>query len=405
MLGTVIRSLAEGVCALSAEGRVLFVNPEALRLLCLEEGACLGRPLADLTPIRDAEGRSLPELLRACSEQAIGGEDSRLFVGCDQAAFVVFALRSFHGLGGGAVLTIRDISERKRSEVERAELNARLVTASRQAGMAEVAIGVLHNVGNVLNSMNVSASLIEAKVRDSRLKNLLKVTAMLDEHAGDLGAYLSTDEKGKQLPGYLTKLATHLTAEQADLCAELDLLRKNVEHIKQIVATQQSYARSGAILEAANPIELMDDALRINASALQKQRVEVERRYGEVPLIDVDKHKVLQILVNLVSNAGNALDGARRARHLVLAIGRHPADAGVLVMEVTDDGVGIAPEDMARLFEHGFTTRAEGHGFGLHSAANAAKAMKGSLRARSAGKGSGATFTLELPIHRTSQAP
>jgi PAS domain S-box-containing protein len=404
MLKTVIRSLVEGVCVLSAQGHVLFITPEALRLLGLSEAECLGRPLAEVTDLRDAEGRSLAELMRA--EHGAGGEDSRIFVRGDEGAFLVFALRPVPGLGGGAVLTLRDISERKRSDVERAELNARLVTASRQAGMAEVAIGVLHNVGNVLNSMNVSASLIEAKVRDSRAKNLAKVTALFDEHAADLGAYLTRDEKGRQLPGYLSKLASHLAVEQREVGAELELLRKNVDHIKQIVATQQAHARTSNVEEVASAAQLMDDALRINAAALERQQIAVERRYGEVPPIYVDKHKVLQILVNLVSNAGNALDGGPPGgKHLVLSVDRHPEDAARMVLAVTDDGAGIAPENMPRLFEHGFTTRADGHGFGLHSAANAAKTMKGSLRAHSAGRGSGATFTLELPIHRTTQAP
>jgi amino acid transporter len=279
----------------------------------------------------------------------------------------------------------------------------KLVEAAWDAGMAEVAIGVLHNVGNVLNSVNVSASLLGEKLRKSKVAGLTKATALLTEHAGDLGSYVTLDPRGKQLPEYLAKVGEHIAEEQRDLLVELSSLAKNVEHIIQIVNTQQSHVRASSMAESTSLKDLVEDALQINIAGLDEHAIEVERRFEELPPAVVDKHKVLQILVNLVSNAKHALKAVGPGeRHLIVKLGRHAEDPKRATVQVIDDGVGIAPENMSRIFEHGFTTKKDGNGFGLHSSALAARAMGGSLRAHSDGRGKGAVFTLDIPFHRGS---
>src|SRR5260221_11682230 len=123
----------------------------------------------------------------------------------------------------------------------------KLLETSRLAGMAEVATGVLHNVGNVLNSVNVSAGLVVDKLRRSKVPKLGKAAALLTERNGDLGNFLTHDPNGQKIPGYLTKLSQYLVEENAELLTEVDLLARNIEHIKEVVAVQQSYAKvSGA---------------------------------------------------------------------------------------------------------------------------------------------------------------
>ncbi len=277
-------------------------------------------------------------------------------------------------------------------------LHAKLVEAARRAGMAEVAIGVLHNVGNVLNSVNVSASLIDARVRGSRATELTKVTDLLNKHSDDLGAFVTADAKGKLLPPYLTKLAEHLATEKADLIKELSSLTISVDHVKKIVSSHQSYAHPGSLTEVLNPAELMEEALLISSEDVKALDVRLERNYRVVPLVKVDKHKLLQILVNLVKNARAALEGDRPDRNLSLTVDHHGDDPRRLIFQVRDNGVGIPPENLSRIFEHGFTTKDDGHGFGLHGSALAAKALGGSLRAESDGWGTGATFTVEVPL-------
>jgi amino acid transporter/signal transduction histidine kinase len=276
----------------------------------------------------------------------------------------------------------------------------KLVDAAWQAGMAEVAIGVLHNVGNVLNSVNVSASVVEGKVRKSRAAGLAGATAMIRQHEANLAEFLTQDERGKQLPGYLLKLSDTLAAEQQDVLGELASLTKNVDHIKQIISTQQSFASASALREQVDLRELAEDAIRVNLIALDRHQVKVERQYQEVPTITVDRHKVLQIIVNLISNAKWAvIAGSAQEKRVCINIGKTPAGGGFV--EIVDTGIGISTEDLPRIFEHGFTRREGGHGYGLHSAAVAAKSMGGSLKATSAGAQAGATFILELPAEQS----
>jgi PAS domain S-box-containing protein len=291
----------------------------------------------------------------------------------------------------------KDITALKQAEAKLEEVHKQLVDASRVAGMAEVATTVLHNVGNVLNSVNVSASLMADKVRNSKAANLGKAAALLQAHAADLPAFFADDPKGRQLPGYLASLAEYLAAEQNEIRQELSSLCANIEHIKEIVAMQQAYAKLSGVLELLPVAGLVEDALRLNAGAVERHHVEVIREFSPVPPIVVDKHKVLQILVNLIRNAKYALDDrGHHDKRMILGIG--PGGPGMVKISVIDNGVGIAPENLTRIFGHGFTTRKGGHGFGLHSGALAAKQLGGSLTCQSDGPGKGATFTLELPV-------
>lgn len=292
-----------------------------------------------------------------------------------------------------------DITERKQAERELEALNKRLMDASRHAGMAEVATGVLHNVGNVLNSVNVSATLLTERLRHSEIANLAKVSQLLTEHRADLAEYLTRDGKGKLIPAFLGALAEQLSEERAAQLQELTSLQQNIDHVKDIVATQQNYAKMSGIVETLPVMPLVEDALRMNVGALARHKVRVVREYEEVPMISVEKHKVLQILINLIRNAKYALDEhSEPDKRLTLRI-RRQGEAHVRI-EVADNGIGIGPEDLTRVFSHGFTTRKDGHGFGLHSGALAAKEMGGSLTGHSLGRGQGATFILELPLSR-----
>jgi signal transduction histidine kinase len=293
-------------------------------------------------------------------------------------------------------LLAAEIVERKRVQAEADKAHSQLLVVARQAGMAEVAIGVLHNVGNVLNSVNVSSSIVVDRVRQLKAERLSKAVTLLRQNEKDLGAFLSADPKGKQIVTYLETLAAHLATEQTGALEELENLSKNIEHIKDIVAVQQSYARQVGLTEAVQVVELVEDALRMNATALARHDVKTIRQYdAHPPVIQADKHKILQILVNLIRNAKQACDDSGRTdKQMIIRV--FNGDGSVKI-STSDNGVGIPPENLNRIFNHGFTTRKNGHGFGLHNAALAAKEMGGVLRVASPGAGQGAIFTLELP--------
>ncbi len=278
-----------------------------------------------------------------------------------------------------------------------------LLEASRLGGMAEIATNVLHNVGNVLNSVNVSAGLVADSVKQSKVASLGKVVTLLREHEHDLGAFFMNDPRGRQLSDYLSQLAEHFLADQEATIKELDSLRANIEHIKEIVAMQQSYARVSGVKEVINLQELVEDSLRMNEGALSRHRVEVVREFEPVPPMNVEKHKILQILVNLIRNAKYACDESGRAGGRLTM--RVTDGDGRIRISVIDNGIGIPPENLTRIFNHGFTTRKNGHGFGLHSGALAAKELGGSLTVLSAGHDQGATFTLELPCYPLNGGP
>lgn len=290
-----------------------------------------------------------------------------------------------------------DITARKMAEEELARLNSRLLESSRMAGMAEVATGVLHNVGNVLNSVGVSATLVGERLKQSKSANLRRATAMLREHSDRLAEYLTSDPKGKLLPDYLVTATEHLAAEQAELIAEINSVAKHIEHIKEIVVMQQNFAKLSGAYENVSTGELTEDALRINAAAFERHHIQVIREFDETtPPVFVDRHKALQILINLISNAKYAMD-AQPTNEKRMVIRVEPVASDRVKITIRDSGVGIAPENLVKIFTHGFTTKKDGHGFGLHSCANAAKEMGGSLTAHSDGTGLGATFVLELP--------
>ncbi|PIE44457.1 MAG: histidine kinase [Gammaproteobacteria bacterium] len=289
------------------------------------------------------------------------------------------------------------VTAKEQAMSQLAETQSSLLEMSRTAGMAEVATGVLHNVGNVLNSVNVSSNLIREQVRQSRIGNVSKVAALLTEPQGGLAHFLTEDSRGKQIPAYLNSLATALQKEHQQIVDEVEALRRKIDHIKEIVSMQQTYGRVLGVVETVAPKDLMEDALTLNSGGMTRHQIDVVRDYKDVPAIVADKHTIMQILLNFITNAKYACSEGDGPKKVILRI-FSPAQNRV-AFQVQDTGVGILPENMDRIFQHGFTTRKKGHGFGLHSGVLAARSLGGDINVASDGPGCGATFTLEVPVH------
>ena len=290
----------------------------------------------------------------------------------------------------------KDITQQKNIELELEKTNKELVSASRQAGMAEIATNVLHNVGNVLNSINVSISQADETIRRLKINNLQKVASMITENAA-VDQYLVSDEKGKRIPEYLGLIARELEKDQQEVVSELASTKRHLEHIKVVVSMQQEYATANRVIENLDLAEILEDAIRMSSGSLERHRIALVREFEVGMNVSIDKHRVLQILVNLIRNAKHAMQEVDRDdKQLTITVNR--TESGMVSIAVNDNGIGIAPENLANLFNHGFTTKKSGHGFGLHSGANFARELGGSLIATSAGIGHGATFTLTLPV-------
>jgi PAS domain S-box-containing protein len=403
-LVSLFESTDDMVLSLDLQGRLLLANTTAREMYRRRFGQepVVGQPFfvhTDPAFIKLWEARMVQvlsgERLRVEETHEVGGARLVLDVSISPIA----------GAGGritGLTVFSRDISSRKEAETRLAETHRTLVDVSRQAGMAEVATGVLHNVGNTLNSVNISAGLLEDQLRKSRVVNLGKAIGVMREHATELGTFLTTDPQGQKLPSYLFALSDQLQQEREGMLQELQSLGNSVEHIKTIVSMQQKHARVAGAVEQILVAPLIDEALRLHSVSFERLGISIEREYSDAPPILVDRHKLLQILVNLLSNARHALVASDTPdKRLTIRVRRSP-EANRVLIEVADNGVGIAPEHLRRMFTQGFTTKKTGHGFGLHISALAAAEMKGRISCYSPGLGLGSTFTLELPLEGES---
>lgn len=365
----------------------------------MPETTTLQRPAAQEPDPKDEIAR-LNKIIQALMDRA---ERSANAQGSDFNLFQTTIMLEEQVLSRTAEL---EAALRENEEVNRVlrKTQADLVAAARSAGMAEIATNVLHNVGNVLNSVNVSAGLILSRVRASKVDGLTRTVQLMSEHADDLGTFLASDPKGKMLPGYLVQLAPLLAAEQRAVVDELVALGKSVDHIKEIIAAQQAHAGASGLIEAIRIHEVVEDALRMNAGGLARHQVVMQSDMTRIPELPLDRGRVLQVLMNLVRNARQAMEAVADDRAKLMLDAEIVGDQ-TLRIRVADTGVGIVPENLTRVFVHGFTTKKDGHGFGLHSAAIAAREMGGTLAVHSDGPGTGATFTLELPIRKAGQTP
>jgi sensor domain CHASE-containing protein len=272
-----------------------------------------------------------------------------------------------------------------------------LVQTARAAGMSEIATGILHNVGNVLNSVNISAAVIAERAQDLGTADLSQLARILDEHRNDLVGFVEKDPRGKHLQSFVAALAEHVSGQRSNILQELGSLSVGIDHIRELIRSQQDYAGRSELVELVQPSELFEQAIGIMEKALGVDpELVIERDFPSVSPMLVDRHKVLEILVNLLQNARQAMDsGTGMPKRLHLSF--ESIEGNRVLFRVKDSGVGIPRENLLRIFHLGFTTKPGGHGFGLHASANAAGALGGSLSGTSDGVGLGATFTLELP--------
>jgi PAS domain S-box-containing protein len=399
----VLRSVGEGVHWIGIDGRIKFENPTAAAMLGYDVSELLGKPAHSTMHHTRRDGADYPQsecpIYATLRDGAVRRVHDEVFWRKDGTSFPVdystTPICDEDGQRTGAVVLFTDNSERRQAEIEKERVSRQLIDTSRRAGMAEIATNVLHNVGNVLNSVNVSCNCLAANVRNSKVANLSRAIALLRKPE-DLSDFLTADPQGRQLPGYLEQLAEHLVNEQADVLHELGQLQTNIDHIKDIVSMQQSYAKVSGVREFVNLVDLVEDMLRMRIGSMADHGVKIIREFEDVPLINTERQKILQILVNLVRNAERACsDAARPHKQVTLRI---VSSDGWVRIAVIDNGVGIAPENLTRIFGHGFTTRSDGHGFGLHSSALAAKELGGALHVHSEGARRGASFVLELPL-------
>ncbi len=394
---SLVESLPQIIVRKDAEGRFTYVNAAYGELIGHPGEEIVGRSDRDVYPPEQAAQNRADDLRVMETGQVLEYENVVERPGQKKRYLQVKKVPLYAAQQPiGVLILFWDMTIFRETEELLRHAQQELIETSRLAGIAEVATGVLHNLGNALNSVNTSAAIAADRLRKSKVPGVSKVAQLLLEQGDRLVEFFATDPRGRQLPGYLEQLASLLQAERAESVRELESVQDSIDHIKQIVAAQQSYAHVSGVVEVALPTELVEFALRISEASLARHGITVVRKFSLAPPIKVERHKVMQILLNLIRNAKEAIDENRGTdKQLVLGIGTSPE--GRAQIFVTDNGVGIASENLTTIFNFGYTTKVKGHGFGLHSSANAAKEIGGSLEARSDGLGKGATFVLELP--------
>ncbi len=392
----ILRSMADSLLVINADMTIGAVNPSLLNLLGYQEDELIGESPGLIFGEEFSQGAIIENLFL---QGSVSGVESSFLTHDGQKITISVSgsmMQDLQGQFQGLVCVAQDITERKRMEEEKLQLNERLMETSRQLGMAEVATGVLHNVGNVLNSINVSIGVITDLLKNSMVEDVGRISQLLYNHREDLGAYLSQNPKGKQVPGYLGKLSGQLKEEKRVALLELDRLREYAGHAQQCVAAQQDLAKPSGMTEPVCVAEVVAEALAVNQEMLEETKITVIQEFHEVPQLIVDKHQLLQILVDVIRNACQAMEAVAR-RELVVRIKLIIGPPDSICLEVQDTGSGIPPDDFTKIFGQGYSTKYGGRGLSLHHGALMAKNMCGALRAHSEGLGQGATFFLDLP--------
>lgn len=392
----VLDNLTESVVILDKDEQIIFANEAFCKTIDETEGSFVGRKLSVFPWIQLRQKQEHSELPWVQTLQKGTTKTNIPLIlktkdGNKRTSVVnSVPILSAGGEHRGIMTSFTDVTELE-------EKNTELVRMSRNAGMAEIATNVLHNIGNMLNNVNVSATMINDTLSQSKLLKLQEVSKMMQEHSENIGTFLTEDSRGKHIPAYIVKTIEILLGEHKDITKTIQSLRNNIDHIKTTIRLQQNYAKVQTCEEIASMREIVEDAVKINKTVLDNQKIDVVREFSDVDYVNIDRSRVLQIIVNLVKNAAEALSESD-VKHKHLAIKCNKGDGNQLRIEVVDNGIGIAPENITKIFRHGYTTKTTGHGFGLHGCALSAKEMGGTLTAQSQGPGLGAGFVLTLPL-------
>ncbi len=395
----ILSTVSDAIITIMDDGMIRDLNNAAATLLGCEAWAGLGEPISRFFAV---PAIGAPSWLENFTELD-GNPPTEADIAREDGFDVPIAFRvACTEIDGEtiSIITMHDLSQVKESAVKLEAMHKELVSASRQAGMAEIATGILHNVGNVLNSVTVSSELIEAAAKGKVGKKLDKLAGLLESNVDDLADFLAGG-KGKKIIAYIKECANLANDEYNTLAKESSNMRENVDHIRRIIARQQEHAGGGMAIEQTSIEELITASYRIVKGAMPTTtRVITPNLYPDSP-ISIDTPRTVQIVTNLIKNAGQAIAQAGENEGVV-TISCHIEDEKWFTVSVTDNGIGISGEQMKKMFGYGYTTKPDGHGFGLHDAINSARTMRGSLRCTSEGTDKGATFSLVLPLSPSS---
>jgi len=282
-----------------------------------------------------------------------------------------------------------------RKQLTEAELV--LVNQAHEAGVAEMAVGVLHNIGNAITPAKVGTSILLKNLTESPLRNHL-ATAIAPLKDVLEKSDLAEAEKRRYM-SILTLLPDSIKDEYDRTIAEIHKIRDKQEHVESIISLQMKYSHMVGTERKVSLSRMADDAINMLEESLRKRDIHIEKQFGTIPDIRAEESKLLQILVNLIKNAYESMDHITSGRTLWLKTFVDPEQAYVC-LAIRDNGVGFEAAAHEKLFAYGYTSKARGSGFGLHCSLTYLKAHQGKITAHSDGVGQGSEFTIYLPIQQ-----
>ena len=396
----VLDNIGEGILVLDESGAIESLNPAAMTIFALRNDEAIGLHSTSLS-----DGYDVDHFVE--SGQQSNNQQPKEYLGLrsDGSSFPMEIMVSSMLVGDKRmrVCIVRDITSRKDNEQTLADAQNQLVDAAHKSGMADMATGVLHNIGNILNSVNLASEEIYRISGSSKITGLLKACDMLLKNYDDMNEFLIRDARGKKLPEYFIKIGKVLNAEISSIQEESKELIVKTTMMKEVISTQQTYAKSGFHNEQLNLPALVEDALKIQDASLKKWGVKLNTQFANTPACTGQKSKLLQVITNLIKNAKEAMndnDQFNKPKEMLIETGM--ANDTAVYLKIKDNGCGINEEQLTKIFSHGFTTKETGHGFGLHTCANAMTEMKGALNVDSEGIQKGACFTVILPMNNAA---
>ncbi len=284
--------------------------------------------------------------------------------------------------------------ELKETLIDLENTREELIEKAHKAGMADIATGVLHNVGNILNSVNTSSALIDETINKSRITGLEKANNLLRENLDDIEDFFSESGQGRKLLDYYLKLEEPLKEERTKIIQLSKRLSDKIKLINEVIAAQQSFATINTNSDTFKLREIVEDALTLNSGSSVRHHIIIEKHYQSNATILCQRSKLVHVLVNIYKNAKEAMTEVPEGDKKITIKTWDENDE--VYLSISDSGHGIRQEHLSKIFNQGFTTKEKGHGFGLHSSANYVKEMGGKISVQSDGEGKGATFVLKF---------
>ena len=276
------------------------------------------------------------------------------------------------------------------------ETRMQLVDQSFQAGFAELARGVLHNLGNAMTPLGVRLANLGERLRSAPAEDAEQAVNELQSRSCDLARKVDLEEF---LRLACKELAVTVRAAQEDVT----VMSRQTTAVQSMLVEQMRAARNEHVIEPVRLTELLSQSLEIVPDACrQRLTVDTDETVRRLGVVRVARTVLRLILQNLIINAADAVRDAGRDKgvlHVSAEIVRE-RDVQQLHLQCKDDGVGIAPQNLERVFEKGFSTKSPetNHGIGLHWCANAVSALGGRIWAASEGPGRGASLHLMVPL-------